>query len=82
MSPRARGAIVEDLARMAAEMASLRFPAYGSLYFADASTDKTNTMSVSARFCIGPHCGPRYWGVVPGDERNYARRFPNRGPCK
>ena len=36
----------------------IEFPAYGSLYFADAPLDSASTLPLARDFCIGPHCLP------------------------
>lgn len=50
------------------EMASLDFPAYGSLYFDDIPLDSALKIPFEKGFCIGPHCGSVFsesgsWGV-------------------
>ncbi|KAH7371718.1 kinase-like domain-containing protein [Pyrenochaeta sp. MPI-SDFR-AT-0127] len=63
-----------------AKMGSLEFPVYGSLYFADAPIDPSLKSNFVKGFCIGPHCGTKYWDCKPGEVRFYAERPPNRGP--
>ena len=58
--------VVKALANMTKEMSKLQFSALGSLYFADTPVDKSNLIQVSDGFCIGPHCGKRYWPRTPG----------------
>ncbi|KAK0104962.1 hypothetical protein ONS95_005223 [Cadophora gregata] len=71
---------VKKLAFMVTEMAKLPFPAYGSLYFADAPIDPKSKIEFAEGFCIGPHCGPQYWDCNAGESRFYTERPPNRGP--
>ena len=73
---------VKNVALMVTEMAKLPFPAYGSLYFANAPIDPKSKIEFAEGFCIGPHCGPQYWDCNVGESRFYEGRFPNRGPCK
>ncbi|EFQ92477.1 hypothetical protein PTT_10406 [Pyrenophora teres f. teres 0-1] len=61
-------------------MAKLPFPAYGSLYFADAPIEQSLKSGFVKGFCIGPHCGPQYWNCNAGETRFYERKPPNRGP--
>ncbi|KAB8346323.1 hypothetical protein FH972_023367 [Carpinus fangiana] len=58
------------------ELASLSFPAYGSLYFNDAQLSGTTTLDNS--FCIGPHCGTQFWDPSIQDNENVPQR--SRGP--
>lgn len=61
------------------------FPAYGSLYFADAAfihADSKRAMEKDPKFCIGPHCRSTYWDCNVGEPRYYAFKEPNRGPCE
>lgn len=67
-------------------ISELDFPAYGSLYFADAAfvgADSKQILDNDSRYCIGPHCrGSTYWNCNVGEPRYYAFKEPNRGPCK
>ncbi len=71
-------AIAENIGRIAA----LTFPAYGSLYFADAPVDSASKVSLDQEFCLGPDCGARYWDCNVDDPRYYSSRKPNHGPCE
>lgn len=73
---------VKKMTFMITEMAKLPFPAYGSLYFADAPIDPNLKINFVDGFCIGPHCGTQYWDCNVGETRFYDERPPNRGPCK
>ncbi|KAL3420321.1 hypothetical protein PVAG01_08820 [Phlyctema vagabunda] len=70
---------VKALARIIQSMATLPFPAYGSLYFADAPIDQKLKVPFGD-FCIGPHCGLEFWDCTAGEARYYDERKPNRGP--
>ncbi|CZT04058.1 uncharacterized protein RCO7_05657 [Rhynchosporium graminicola] len=80
MSPHQHMLCVKRATFMVTEMAKLPFPAYGSLYFADAPIDPTSKIEFVNGFCIGPHCGTRYWDCNAGETRSYEERPPNRGP--
>jgi serine/threonine protein kinase len=73
---------VQKASYLMAEMAKLKFPAYGSLYFADAPIAPDLKIQFTDGFCIGPHCGVRYRDTNPLEPRFYGERAPNRGPCK
>jgi len=72
---------VKNLARLIKSMANLPFPAYGSIYFANASIDPKLKVPLGD-FCIGPHCGRDYWDCTAGEKRYYLQKKPNRGPCE
>lgn len=72
---------VKAVTKLIKSMADLRFPAYGSLYYADAPIDEGLKIPFGD-FCIGPHCGREYWDCIPGENRYYEGRKVNRGPCK
>ncbi|KAK2765358.1 hypothetical protein FQN54_008204 [Arachnomyces sp. PD_36] len=60
----------------------LDFPAYGSLYFADAKfLDADAKQKIhDPKYCIGAHCRSTYWDCNVGEPRYYAFKRPNRGP--
>ncbi|KAJ5382009.1 uncharacterized protein N7496_004437 [Penicillium cataractarum] len=64
------------------EMASLDFPAYGSLYFSDAPLDSARKIHLEKSFCIGPHCGSIYWNRGPREIELYGDSSPDCGPWK
>jgi hypothetical protein len=64
------------------EMASLDFPAFGSLYFADAPIDQSRKVNLEQGFCVGPHCSAVFWNCNPGEPELYGGPSPNCGPCK
>lgn len=64
------------------QMANLKFPVYGSLYFDNIAIKNATTLPFDRDLCIGPDCGSRYWGCTVGDVRFYDRVKPNRGSCK
>lgn len=66
-------------------ISEIDFPAYGSLYFADAAfldADSKQRLNTDLQFCIGPHCRSTYWDCNVGEPRYYAFKKPNRGPCE
>lgn len=76
--------LVEQLTQFEAELASIQFPANGSLYFCESMTDGEHwialdrTVDPSGQFCIGPSC-ERAWSargkiLTPPSQLN--------GPCK
>jgi len=64
------------------EVADLEFPAYGSLYFIDSLLSSASKQTLDKEFCIGTHCGPRYWDCNVSDSRYNDMIEPNQGPCK
>ncbi|KAK1772224.1 kinase-like domain-containing protein [Phialemonium atrogriseum] len=71
---------VKNLALLVKQMHSLKFRAYGSIYFVDSLVDDSRRIGLTGKFCIGPHCDNRYWPCIPGEPRLYDRAPPNRGP--
>ncbi|KAK2808028.1 hypothetical protein FQN50_005110 [Emmonsiellopsis sp. PD_5] len=67
-------------------MAKLDFPAYGSLYFSNASfldSGSKQMLESDPKFCVGPHCrGSTYWDCNVGEPRYYAFSERNRGPWR
>ncbi|OQD73295.1 hypothetical protein PENDEC_c016G05910 [Penicillium decumbens] len=51
---------IENIYRILKEVVDLEFPVYGNIYFANTLTYPTHVLD--DEFCIGPHCGDRYWG--------------------
>ncbi|KAK2873751.1 hypothetical protein FQN49_002114 [Arthroderma sp. PD_2] len=64
------------------DISELDFPAYGSLYFADAPFLDSGSKELleNPKYCIGPHCRSTYWDCNVGEPRYYAFKEPNRGP--
>ena len=67
------------------QMASLDFPAYGSLYFshacADAPIQPDLKIPFEQGFCIGPHCSPVFWNLNPGEPEPYGGLSSIYGLC-
>ncbi|KAG9234943.1 kinase-like domain-containing protein [Amylocarpus encephaloides] len=74
MTPRQHMLCVQKVASMVTEMVKLPFPAYGSLYFADAPIDPKTKIEFAEGFCIGPHCGTQYWDCNAEEARFYKER--------
>jgi len=72
---------VRSFAQLTQQMASLRFPAYGSLCLGDVPVETPRMIDLGDVYFIGPHCGRGYWPVVAGDVRNYDREQRDQGPC-
>ncbi|CAG8395357.1 unnamed protein product [Penicillium salamii] len=64
------------------KMASLDFPAYGSLYFSDAPLESSKKIPLEDGFCIGPHCSSVFWNCNPGEIALYGGPGTDCGPCK
>ena len=71
---------IDAIYRKLKDVANLDFPAYGSLYFSTSVSGSSFTLPLQDDFCIGPHCGTRYWDC--GDCRYYRHYAPNHGPCE
>ena len=72
---------IEAVYREVKEVVDLDFHSFGSLYFLDAPLNAVSKLPFSDRFCIGPHCGARYWDCDVGQPRYYHHSKPNQGPC-
>ncbi|RAH80876.1 hypothetical protein BO86DRAFT_390040 [Aspergillus japonicus CBS 114.51] len=49
----------------------LRFPSYGSIYLQDGLVHPFARQPLNEDFCIGPHCGSRYWPLKTRQRLNY-----------
>ncbi|KAJ5164822.1 uncharacterized protein N7500_006652 [Penicillium coprophilum] len=65
------------LSLMMKKMASLDFPAYGSLYFADAPLHPDSKIPIEDSFCV-----PVFWNRNPGENELYGGPSPNCGPWR
>jgi len=69
---------IENIYQILKEVVDLEFPVYGNIYFANTLTYPTHVLD--DEFCIGPHCGDRYWGC--GTTKFYHHHgSPTREPC-
>lgn len=73
---------IDAIYRKLKEIVDIKFPAYGSVYFADSSLDSTCKRPLDQNFSVGPHCSARYWDCNFGESRYYHNTKPNQGPCK
>ncbi|KAI4287425.1 MAG: hypothetical protein L6R35_003318 [Caloplaca aegaea] len=80
MSGEQQIACVQAISTNIQQIAAIKFPAYGSLYFAEIPIDSTSKVPLAQGFCVGPHCGTRYWDCNIGEARYYVLIKPNRGP--
>ncbi|MCJ1245021.1 hypothetical protein MMC30_002222 [Trapelia coarctata] len=76
MDPAQRINFIGSICETIKQMATIEFPAYGSIYFVDAPIDSSLKQAFVPGFCIGPNCEPRYWEKT----RYYDFIKPNRGP--
>ncbi|KAJ9195751.1 hypothetical protein DTO164E3_6586 [Paecilomyces variotii] len=70
---------IHAIYRTIKEIADLEFPAFGSIYFED-TLGSARKVPLDDGFCIGPHCGTRYWGTNVGERRYYHHANMNTGP--
>ncbi|KAF7118665.1 hypothetical protein CNMCM5793_008203 [Aspergillus hiratsukae] len=70
---------IDAIYRTIKEAINLEFRAFGSIYF-NNTLDSHDTKYLDKDFCIGPHCGTRYWNCNPGEHRYYGNAKPNHGP--
>lgn len=77
--------LVEQLTQFEAELASIQFPANGSLYLRESMTDGESWIALdrnvdpAGQFCIGPSC-ERAWSAQ-GKTMALSCQV-NNGPCK
>ncbi|KAJ5225025.1 hypothetical protein N7468_006250 [Penicillium chermesinum] len=69
---------IDAIYRKLREVVDIEFPAYGSLYLSTSLLGSSSRLPLEGGFCIGPHCGKRYWDC--GDGRYYQCTIPNQGP--
>ncbi len=85
MDEPSRLALIERLTKLESQLASIRFPAFGSLYLRQSITDEAKrklldpSIDPSDSYCIGPSCD-RSWLLEP----NVVASNPHfdTGPCK
>lgn len=82
MSGEQQIACIQAISKNIQQTTALKFPAYGSLYFAEIPIDSAFKVPLAQDICVGPHCGTRYWDCNIGEARYYVSIKPNRGPCK
>ncbi|KAL4792568.1 kinase-like domain-containing protein [Aspergillus venezuelensis] len=70
---------IDAIYRTIKEIVNLEFPAFGSIYF-DDTLDSASKQLLGDGFCVGPHCGTRYWDTDAGERRYYHYVDENHGP--
>lgn len=73
---------IPALMKMMKEVAAIDFPDYGSLYFSDAPLDPALKMKFTDGYCLGPHCGAKYYNCRTDEGYTYENKHFHRGPCK
>lgn len=87
MSDSDRFDLVQRITELEGELASIRFPASGSLYLRESlAKDKTQIKlsldkDPSQRFCIGPSCERQWFSQLEGGTTFVSSEF-DRGPCE
>ncbi|KAL4804115.1 kinase-like domain-containing protein [Aspergillus unguis] len=71
---------IDSIYRTMKQAVDLEFPAFGSIYH-DA-LDFANREALGDGYCVGPHCGSRYWDCTPSERRYYHYVKQNPGPWK
>lgn len=76
--------LIKNVTRLEHELANIRFPAYGSLYFRHSISKASEQVSLDSSvdpkglFCVGPACGPVWTdGASPADIQPDV----DAGPC-
>ncbi|KAL2838693.1 kinase-like domain-containing protein [Aspergillus pseudodeflectus] len=70
---------IDAIYRTIKDIAELEFPAFGSIYF-DDTLESVSKQPLGDGFCVGPHCGTRYWDTNVGERRYYHDANRNVGP--
>ena len=84
MSETEQYSLIERIVNLEKELACLRFPAYGSLYFRQAIADESRRCTLNASldpsqlFCVGPSCD-RSWLTSKALD---AKESDSEGPCQ
>ena len=83
MNERQRLKLLENITKMEHQLASIRFPAYGNLFFRDSIAGKPHILLDPAidplgRYCIGPACDMEWYNSNNLDDVH----APDIGPCK
>lgn len=85
MDESSRLALIERLTKLESQLASVRFPAFGSLYLRQSITDEAmrklldSSIDPSKSYCIGPSCD-RSWLLEPCMATSKPEF--DIGPCK
>ncbi|KAL4750139.1 hypothetical protein BDW72DRAFT_204135 [Aspergillus terricola var. indicus] len=70
---------IDAIYRTMKDIVDLEIPAFGSIYF-DDTLESARKQPLGDGFCVGPHCGTRYWGTNVGERRYYHYANRNTGP--
>ncbi|KAL4980117.1 hypothetical protein BDW66DRAFT_125664 [Aspergillus desertorum] len=70
---------IDAIYRTMKNIVDLEFPAFGSIYF-DDTLGPASKQPLGDGFCVGPHCGTRYWDTNVGERRYYHYVNRNTGP--
>lgn len=79
--------LVQRITELEGELASIRFPASGSLYLRESLSKDESQVKLShdadpsQEFCIGPSC-ERQWISQSDEGTTFASPEYNRGPCE
>lgn len=73
---------IGGLYRKLKDIVDLEFPAFGSVNFEANLQSGCKRISLGGGFCIGPHCGSRYWDCNTSEPRYYHHTQPTQGPCR
>lgn len=72
---------IESVGTIAKDLCALSFGGFGSLYL-NAGDRPPGTQQIEQGYCIGPHCGQRFWGY--NDDQTIQAAVPRdlQGPCR
>ncbi|PYH73311.1 uncharacterized protein BO88DRAFT_440608 [Aspergillus vadensis CBS 113365] len=80
MGDKKRIKCIDAIYRKLKEVVDLQFPCFGSLHSIRSPVSPDNRRVLDGDFCIGPHCGTRYWDCGVGSSQASHYTKPNRGP--
>jgi len=73
---------IESIGKVAKELCTLDFAAYGSIYL-NKPHKPSETLPLNEDYCIGPHCARQHWGYDGvGNKRSSNVPTGCQGPCK
>ncbi|KAL3713572.1 hypothetical protein TMatcc_002275 [Talaromyces marneffei ATCC 18224] len=70
---------INAIYRKLKEIVDLQFPAFGSVNFEANLQSGCKGISLGGGFCVGLHCGSRYWDCNISEPRYYHNTQSNRG---
>ena len=77
--------LIKSLTQLEHQLAAIRFPAYGSLYFRHSVSKAServvldSSVDPTGMFCVGPSCGPAW---TDGTSSTDIEPNIDAGPCK